>query len=126
MIPVGLTILKGALQRDECRGAHFKEAYAQNSLTAEDPAERRRQAEDWCDDFEQNNKRFLKSSVATFDGTEPDIQYEDVDTSLIPPRPRLYGLVGGEVIEEVWKERSVAKAMNQEKSLPKEKQFASV
>ena len=33
-----------------------------------------------------------------------ELSYEDVDTSLIPPRPRLYGMVGGEVIEEVWKE----------------------
>ena len=33
---------------------------------------------------------------------EPEITYEDVDTSLITPRPRLYGLVGAENIEEVW------------------------
>jgi succinate dehydrogenase / fumarate reductase flavoprotein subunit len=33
-----------------------------------------------------------------------------VDTSLIPPRPRLYGLVGAEVIEEVWKGRQAGKA----------------
>ncbi len=39
----------------------------------------------------------------------PELNYEDVDTSLIPPRPRLYGLVGAEVIEQVWKERSEAK-----------------
>jgi succinate dehydrogenase / fumarate reductase flavoprotein subunit len=36
---------------------------------------------------------------------EPRISYEDVDTSIIPPRPRLYGMVGGQAIEEVWKER---------------------
>ena len=40
---------------------------------------------------------------------EPQLSYEDVDTSLIPPRPRLYGLVGAEMIEEVWKERQAAK-----------------
>jgi len=34
-----------------------------------------------------------------------ELSYEDVDTSVIPPRPRLYGLVGAEVIEEVWKRR---------------------
>ena len=39
---------------------------------------------------------------------EPVITYEDIDTTLIPPRPRLYGLVGGEVIEQVWKERQAA------------------
>ena len=41
---------------------------------------------------------------------EPNLTYEDVDTSLMPPRPRLYGLVGAETIEEVWKKRQAAKA----------------
>jgi len=52
----------------------------------------------------------LKSTIAGWnpDNSMPDITYEEVDTSLIPPRPRLYGLVGGEVIEEVWKERAEA------------------
>ena len=71
------------------------------SLTATDPAERRRQAEEWCDRFEENNRRWLKSTIARNNGGEPELTYEDVDTSLIPPRPRLYGLVGAEVIEEV-------------------------
>jgi succinate dehydrogenase / fumarate reductase flavoprotein subunit len=39
------------------------------------------------------------------EGGEPEITYQDVDTSLTPPRPRLYGLVGGEMIEEVWNDR---------------------
>ena len=30
---------------------------------------------------------------------------DDYDTDSIPPRPRLYGLVGAEIIEEVWNER---------------------
>jgi succinate dehydrogenase / fumarate reductase flavoprotein subunit len=81
-------------------------------LTSEDPVERRQQAEKWCDDFEANNRKYLKSTVASWNhgSSMPDINYEDVDTSLVPPRPRLYGLVGAEVIEEVWKERSQAKA----------------
>ena len=33
----------------------------------------------------------------------------NVDTSLIAPRPRLYGLVGAEDIEKVWKERVAAR-----------------
>ena len=33
------------------------------------------------------------------------MSFEDVDTRLLPPRPRMYGLVGAEVIEQVWKER---------------------
>jgi len=32
-----------------------------------------------------------------------------VDTSIIPPRPRLYGLAGAEEIEQVWNERMAAK-----------------
>ncbi len=105
MFPLAKTILKGALLRDECRGAHFKPDFAMPSLTAEEPAERRAQAEAWCDRFEENNRKWLKSTIAKHTGSDPEISYEDVDTSLIPPRPRLYGLAGAKVIEEVWKER---------------------
>ncbi|TWT69660.1 succinate dehydrogenase flavoprotein subunit [Crateriforma conspicua] len=112
MFPLAKCILKGALQRDECRGAHYKPDFQKPPLTAEDPAERRRQAEAWCDEFEANNERYLKSTIATWnaDTMQPDLTYEDVDTSSIPPRPRLYGLVGADIIEEVWKERAKAKA----------------
>ncbi len=111
MFPIAKCILKGALLRDECRGAHYKPAYEKPSLTSEDPVERRRQAEVWCDEFEANNAKFLKSTIATWNDQtqQPDISYEDVDTSLIPPRPRLYGLVGAEEIEKVWNERAAAK-----------------
>jgi succinate dehydrogenase / fumarate reductase flavoprotein subunit len=105
MFPLAKTILQGALQRDECRGAHYKPEFQKPSLTADDPAERRRQAEEWCDAFEENNRKYLKSTIATWNGNDPDLTYEDVDTSSIAPRPRLYGLVGAEVIEEVWNER---------------------
>lgn len=106
MFPIAKCIIKGARMRDECRGAHYKPAFAMPSLTSEEPAERRRQAEEWCDRFEENNRKFLKTSKANWQGTDPEIVYEDVDTSSISPRPRLYGLVGAEVIEEVWKERN--------------------
>ena len=111
MFPLAKTLLQGALQRDECRGAHFKPDFEKPSLTSEDPAERLRQAEAWCDDFEENNRKYLKSTVASWhdDAKKPSLEYEEVDTSLIPPRPRLYGLVGAEVIEEVWNARSEKK-----------------
>ena len=106
MFPLAKTILKGALTRDECRGAHYKPEFAMPDVDAPNPAERRRQAEAWCERFDRNNRKWLKSTVATLsaDG-EPQLSYEEVDTSLIPPRPRLYGVVGGDVIEEVWKSR---------------------
>jgi succinate dehydrogenase / fumarate reductase flavoprotein subunit len=96
------------LQRDECRGAHYKPDFEKPSLTAEDPVERRHQAEKWCDDFAENNRKYLKSTVASWTTGQamPSLAYEEVDTSLIPPRPRLYGLVGAEVIEQVWSERA--------------------
>lgn len=115
MFPVAKSILQGALQRDECRGAHYKPEFEAGHLTAEDPADRRRQAEQWCDDFEAHNRKWLKSTIATWNAgrQQPDLTYEDVDTSLIPPRPRLYGLAGAEDIERVWNERSAAKTAAQ-------------
>jgi succinate dehydrogenase / fumarate reductase flavoprotein subunit len=111
MFPVAKLILKGALLRDECRGAHFKPDFAMPGLAATDPIEKRREAEQWCDRFEENTARWLKSTIAACGPNgEPEITYQDVDTSLIPPRPRLYGLVGAEAIEEVWKEREAEKA----------------
>jgi succinate dehydrogenase / fumarate reductase flavoprotein subunit len=111
MLPLAKVIVKGALQRDECRGAHFKPDFAMPGLAATDPAGRRHEAEAWCDRFDENTRTWLKSTVATYvEGGDPVLTYEEVDTSLITPRPRLYGLVGAEVIEEVWKERQAAKS----------------
>jgi succinate dehydrogenase / fumarate reductase flavoprotein subunit len=110
MFPLAKAILKGALQRDECRGAHYKPEFALPGLTATSPAEHRREAEIWCDRFEANTKKWLKSTIATLKDGEPELTYDDVDTSLIPPRPRLYGLVGAEMIEEVWKQRQAGKS----------------
>ncbi len=111
MFPVAKAILKGALARDECRGAHYKPAFDMPGIDATDPAEKHRQAEAWCDAFEEKNRKWLKTTIATIDKSgEPSLSYEDVDTSLIPPRPRLYGLVGAEIIEKVWKERQAKQA----------------
>ncbi|HZN36657.1 MAG TPA: succinate dehydrogenase flavoprotein subunit [Pirellulaceae bacterium] len=108
MFPLALTILKGARVRDECRGAHYKPAFAFQPLKSTNPVERRREAEEWCDRFEANNTKWLKSTIAQWSGDDVEISFEDVDTSLIPPRPRLYGLVGADEIERVWKERQTA------------------
>jgi succinate dehydrogenase / fumarate reductase flavoprotein subunit len=113
MFPLAKLILKGALLRDECRGAHYKPDFAMPGIAATDPAGQRAEAEAWCDRFEANTAKWLKSTIAECqaDGS-PKITFQDVDTSLIPPRPRLYGLVGGDVIEEVWKERQAAADRN--------------
>ncbi len=114
MFPIAKAILKGALARDESRGAHYKPEFEMPGIDASaSPEERRRLANDWCDAFEHKNDRFLKTTIAEIDASgEPTLSYENVDTSLIPPRPRLYGLVGAEVIEEVWKDRQAKHAGN--------------
>jgi succinate dehydrogenase / fumarate reductase, flavoprotein subunit len=70
MIVMAEAILRGALLRNESRGAHFKPAYP-----------------------DRDDVNFLKATIATYDA-EADraaIHYEPVDTSLIAPRPRTYG-----------------------------------
>jgi succinate dehydrogenase / fumarate reductase flavoprotein subunit len=105
MFPLAKAILQGALARDECRGAHYKPEFAMPEITSTDPAERRRQAAAWCERFQENNRRWLKSTIASYDSNgQPQLSYEDVETSLLPPRPRLYGLPGSEAIEKAWKE----------------------
>ena len=108
MFPLAKCIVKGALQRDECRGAHYKPEFAFPALEATSEAAKVEEAEKWCDQFEANNRKWLKSTVADYnhDSMQPELSYEDVDNSLIPPRPRLYGVVGGEVIMNVWKKRT--------------------
>ena len=105
MFPLAKTVLKGALQRDECRGAHYKPDFQMPSLKSTDPEQRQKEAEQWCDRFDENTKKWLKSTVAQYTNGEPQLTYEEVDTSLLKPRPRLYGLVGAEVIEKEWKRR---------------------
>ena len=92
-----------AAQQASAIGKYNQSIQNRNAEVAEQKAE----AERWCDRFEENTRKWLKSTIGVHgDDGHPVITYEDIDTTLIPPRPRLYGLVGGEVIEQVWKERS--------------------
>lgn len=69
MIIQAEAILKGALNRDESRGAHYKPAFPQ-----------------------RDDANFLKATIATFDPASHsvDIAYGPVDTSLVQPRVRNY------------------------------------
>jgi succinate dehydrogenase / fumarate reductase flavoprotein subunit len=70
MILQAEAILKGALQRNESRGAHFKPAFP-----------------------DRNDEQFLKATVASYDAAtdSANISYGPVDTSLVVPRARTYG-----------------------------------
>ncbi|MGM8213304.1 succinate dehydrogenase flavoprotein subunit [Virgibacillus sp. W0430] len=69
MIHLARVITLGAYNRNESRGAHYKPEFP-----------------------ERNDDEFLKTTIATFDSEKqaPVLTYEDVDTSLIPPRARDY------------------------------------
>ena len=72
MIVMAEAILKGALLRNESRGAHYKPEFA-----------------------ERDDANFLKTTIATYDTgkNEVNITYEPVDTSLVTPVARTYGKV---------------------------------
>lgn len=67
MIELALVIAKGALLRNEFRGAHFKPDYP-----------------------ERDDAHFLKTTIATYAPDEPVITYEPVDTRHLEPVKRDY------------------------------------
>jgi succinate dehydrogenase / fumarate reductase flavoprotein subunit len=103
MLVLARAIAQGALQRDECRGAHYKPEFAIPSPTADDPSELHRQAEEYCRAFKAQADKWLKTTIAEYTPEGPIISYQPIDSSLIPPRPRTYGLKGAGVIERVWR-----------------------
>ena len=103
MLLIARVIAQGALLRNESRGAHYKPESDFDPPKGGDAATIRAEAERWCRQFKAQDDQWLKTTFAEYAPGGPRISYEPVDTSLIPPRPRTYGLVGAEVIEEVWK-----------------------
>ncbi|WP_210468725.1 succinate dehydrogenase flavoprotein subunit [Sporosarcina sp. 6E9] len=74
MLYLARVITIGALQRNESRGAHYKPDFP-----------------------ERDDKNFMKTTMAKFDGkSAPIIHYEDIDVSLIPPRKRDYSAAKGD------------------------------
>jgi succinate dehydrogenase flavoprotein subunit len=67
MLELGRVIVQGARLRDESRGAHYKPDFP-----------------------ERNDEKFLKTTKASFKDNAPSFEFEDVDTTLIKPRPRSY------------------------------------
>ncbi|MFF2480725.1 succinate dehydrogenase flavoprotein subunit [Paenibacillus sp. NPDC058071] len=67
MLELAEAMTLGALLRNESRGAHYKPEFP-----------------------ERNDEEFLKTTKATWTPEGPQISYEDIDVSLIPPRKRDY------------------------------------
>ena len=93
--------------RDEFRGSHYKPAFDMNQPKDFDPheyinyLEQKQYGEmpegkfphehlDYMKRFEENNKKWLKTTIAQYKDNEPEITYEEIDTSLVTPRPRKY------------------------------------
>ena len=107
MIQLSKIITKGALLRDEFRGSHYKPEFDLNQpsdFRPESYLEYEKQKDagkvneegfnpehlTYMKRFAENNVKWLKSTIATYQNGGPDISYEAVDTSLIAPRPRKY------------------------------------
>ena len=107
MIHLAKIITRGALLRDECRGAHYKPEFDLRQPEDFDPheyinyIEKKHYGEPHESDyphkhfaymqrFEKNNEKWLKTTIAQHRNNEPDITYEEIDASLITPRPRKY------------------------------------
>jgi succinate dehydrogenase / fumarate reductase flavoprotein subunit len=69
MLVLARVITLGALARNESRGAHYKPDFP-----------------------ERDDKNWLRTTRATWHDGRIHFRYEPVDTSLIPPRPRRYGV----------------------------------
>ena len=67
MLELARVITLGALRRNESRGGHYKPEYP-----------------------ERDDVNFLKTTIANWTTSGPELSYEAVDVSLIPPRPRHY------------------------------------
>ncbi|TWT45501.1 Fumarate reductase flavoprotein subunit [Phycisphaerae bacterium RAS1] len=104
MLLLARVIVLGALRRDECRGAHYKPQFEIAAPTASEPTELKRQAQEWCARYHQQNESWLKTTLARHTPDGPVLSYEPVECNLIPPRPRTYGVKGAEIIERIWNE----------------------
>jgi succinate dehydrogenase flavoprotein subunit len=71
MLLLARLIAQAALLRNETRGAHYKPEFP-----------------------ERDDANWLKTTRARYDGGSFKFDYEPVDVSLVPPRPRVYGIGG--------------------------------
>jgi succinate dehydrogenase / fumarate reductase flavoprotein subunit len=89
MVVLGEVIAKSARLREECRGSHWKpefELKIPEGKFAGDP-----EFEEYRRKWKDNNKQWLKTTIAEYTPDGSKITYEDVDTSVLPPeQPRDY------------------------------------
>jgi succinate dehydrogenase flavoprotein subunit len=106
-IQLAKIITRGALTRNEFRGAHYKPEFDLNQPKDFDPHEYVEYIEKkqygeiqeeefpsghaaYMKRFEECNERWLKTTIAEHKNNQPEISFEEVNTSLVQPRPRKY------------------------------------
>ena len=89
MIELGRVIAKGARERDESRGSHFKTEFDLQPPDGKYPGDPEYDA--YVAQWKVNNEQWLKTTLAEYDPDGPQISYQAVDTSVMPPEhPRDY------------------------------------
>lgn len=89
MIRLGEVIATSALQRNECRGAHFKPEFELKMPDNAYPGEPA--YETYRTKWKQQNDTWLKTSIAQYSTNGPKIEYQAVDLSVLAPEePRDY------------------------------------
>lgn len=89
MIILAEVIVKGARDRDECRGSHWKPEFEMLIPEGKFPGDP--EFEEYRERWKANNDKWLKTTIALHSEDGPQISYEDLDMSLYPPeKPRDY------------------------------------
>ena len=87
MLELAQVMTVGALQRDECRGAHYKPEFQLPTPKTKDP----REDPDWMKAWAGRNEKWQKVTMASHSPKGPQISYEPIPTPVMEPEPRWYG-----------------------------------
>lgn len=88
MVVLAEVITKSARMRDECRGSHYKPEF---ELKMPDARPGEPAYDEYVRLWKDSNKTWLKTTMAHDTEHGPEISYQEVDTSVLPPEvPRDY------------------------------------
>jgi len=86
MFALGEVMAKGALLRDESRGAHYKPEFQLPEPKTKDP----REDPEWMKLWQQRHEKWAKTTLARNTKNGPEISYEPIPTPVLQPEPRFY------------------------------------
>jgi len=86
MFAISEVIAKGALMRDESRGAHYKPEFSLPEPKTRDPNE----DPEWMAKWRERNEKWAKITMAKHTPNGVDISYLDLPTPVLAPEPRWY------------------------------------